>query len=580
MNPGARFLGDQPPNGDRPRPKRKAFVPVQHGETAAAAKPLDDVTPPAEKVRKVDTERDSLKAQLKHMQLQLSHFHQRYATLFEQESAAEQQGEGHLEAAMVRYAERQERQARAFLDNGPPSLFEREGEVKNKIEVIKKAGGAGGPGVLAAAEGVSPLDPSQTRQKQQFQQPFGANGGVSVKREETLPINGLQFSPKCGDTPADLELLATTLKKEITDYVGTLVDNTVAKLRRQREEQSKSKVESDPPPAGAKTFKPVKNVEATTVVRPEPSKPKTFPDSADGSLSPPKNAVRSKVTDRLPHPLFEGQRTTAFAEFARAHAHLFPPPPYAFGGLPPPLPFYPPKNEPEQNEPMNLMVGTPKKKRTKVTDTRLSPRAARALLSGDGRVTSPTPFDGDDERPGTAPTLQVSPMARSCLPPPTMPTFPTPMLPTSLPTSVAIPNPSLQHSEIMSAMFGHPAAHPEAAALFGSEMLRPHLQSSPGHAAFDQHLASPTAALGAEPTSAVRPLSFYKMPPAGDDGVFDSGVGNGGSDVAFDGSPMISFFANSATVCKKKSIIDQPLKTFSYNFEAYNQLQSRNRVVT
>lgn len=36
--------------------------------------------------------------------------------------------------------------------------------------------------------------------------------------------------------------------------------------------------------------------------------------------------------------------------------------------------------EPEQTEAIPLVVTTPKKKRTKVTDTRLSPRAHRALL--------------------------------------------------------------------------------------------------------------------------------------------------------------------------------------------------------
>ena len=36
--------------------------------------------------------------------------------------------------------------------------------------------------------------------------------------------------------------------------------------------------------------------------------------------------------------------------------------------------------EPEQTEALPLVVSTPKKKRSKVTDTRLSPRAARALL--------------------------------------------------------------------------------------------------------------------------------------------------------------------------------------------------------
>lgn len=104
----------------------------------------------------------------------------------------------------------------------------------------------------------------------------------------------------------------------------------------------------------------------------------------------------------------------------------------------PPLPFYLPTSlhqpsmypcpivPPEQNEPLSLVVNTPKKKRTKVTDTRLSPRAARALL----HESSPLGSLFDHER---ALASGFGHLSSSCLP-----------------TSVAIPNPSLQNSDIMS----------------------------------------------------------------------------------------------------------------------------------
>ena len=109
----------------------------------------------------------------------------------------------------------------------------------------------------------------------------------------------------------------------------------------------------------------------------------------------------------------------------------FPPPPPPIGY--PPLSFYLPTNlhpsslyscpliPPEQTEALSLVVNTPqKKKRTKVTDTRLSPRAARALLQENGVL------DQDRQIPG------FNPMTGTCLP-----------------TSVAIPNPSLQQSDIL-----------------------------------------------------------------------------------------------------------------------------------
>lgn len=103
----------------------------------------------------------------------------------------------------------------------------------------------------------------------------------------------------------------------------------------------------------------------------------------------------------------------------------------------PPLSFYLPASfhhpsmyscpivPPEQTEALSLVVNTPKKKRTKVTDTRLSPRAARALLQENGALESIF----DHERTMSTCFGQLN-------------------LP-CLPTSVAIPNPSLQHSGVL-----------------------------------------------------------------------------------------------------------------------------------
>ena len=117
-------------------------------------------------------------------------------------------------------------------------------------------------------------------------------------------------------------------------------------------------------------------------------------------------------------------------------ALTFPPHyPYSYmhaGLLPPVFPV-----EPEQTEALPLVVSNaPKKKRTKVTDTRLSPRAKSALLQDSPVVSLPSMLgEMGDRHPG--------------LPSP----FHHPYLPPVLPTSVAITNPSLHRSDLFSFRF-------------------------------------------------------------------------------------------------------------------------------
>lgn len=85
----------------------------------------------------------------------------------------------------------------------------------------------------------------------------------------------------------------------------------------------------------------------------------------------------------------------------------------------------------EQNEALSLVM-TPKKKRHKVTDTRITPRTVSRILAQEGGSSQ-----GGSESPPP--------------PPPPRPYHaPPPMLPVSLPTSVAIPNPSLHESQVFS----------------------------------------------------------------------------------------------------------------------------------
>lgn len=110
----------------------------------------------------------------------------------------------------------------------------------------------------------------------------------------------------------------------------------------------------------------------------------------------------------------------------------------------------------EQNEALSLVV-TPKKKRHKVTDTRITPRTVSRILAQDG--ISPSNHQSLDQNSSnnnsksqfnpissaSATTPSESPSPRS-----SYHGAPSSMLPVSLPTSVAIPNPSLHESQVFS----------------------------------------------------------------------------------------------------------------------------------
>ncbi|XP_055907909.1 homeobox protein prospero isoform X2 [Eupeodes corollae] len=126
----------------------------------------------------------------------------------------------------------------------------------------------------------------------------------------------------------------------------------------------------------------------------------------------------------------------------------------------------------EQNEALSLVV-TPKKKRHKVTDTRITPRTVSRILAQDGNVGSNithnlTPDSNFLQNPScqqntfniqtqsvnnsnisVAPTSTTASKNSSPLPNSYHPPAP-PMMSVTLPTSVAIPNPSLHESQVFS----------------------------------------------------------------------------------------------------------------------------------
>ena len=273
-----------------------------------------------------------------------------------------------------------------------------------------------------------------------------------------------QSSPLRGKTPTDIASLARILKDEITHSVGSLVDTVVAKFVEKHQKVLSSTTLQTPATPVASVDKSLKKervpspqVEAPLFKSKSPATVSNYNNNNNnivkdsiplshnkfvnhlhmgshhredhhGMPKPP----RTKVTDKITHPFFDFHPHKPFADLMRAHPALFPPPPY----FPTPIPHIQPlyAKEPEQTEPMALVVGTPtKKKRTKVTDTRLSPRAARALLQES--IPHVNPFDAPKHGHHMGHGVEAF-------------SHP-PLIPMSLPTSVAIPNPSLQHPDIL-----------------------------------------------------------------------------------------------------------------------------------
>lgn len=108
------------------------------------------------------------------------------------------------------------------------------------------------------------------------------------------------------------------------------------------------------------------------------------------------------------------------------------------------------------------LVLTPRRKRSKVTDTRMTPRTVSRLLAPDHQLMS---LFQDPSPPATHRQSQSHSPSSSSAPPP--------LVPVSLPTSVAVPNPSLSH-ESFSQSF--PAFSPA-----DSRFLFSHMRSSGDH---------------------------------------------------------------------------------------------------
>lgn len=253
---------------------------------------------------------------------------------------------------------------------------------------------------------------------------------------------------------ADLEGLAEVLKNEITASLASLVDSIVTRFVHQRRTLGK---QSEVAAAAAEQLnKDLMRATRLLERKTPPPKPGERPPQQQmagngpvhhphGPLGPhgphgphgPTNGLQFMSHGQMMLSQMSGPRVPTGASFSM-HGEQSPlthgrPPAAMFQTPPKPLGpamygamngHYEREPNPEQNEALSLVV-TPKKKRHKVTDTRITPRTVSRIL---GEGVGHSPESKFPESPSPRPYHGGM----------------------ALPTSVAIPNPSLHESQIFS----------------------------------------------------------------------------------------------------------------------------------
>lgn len=355
--------GDMQGSGLSPiirKPKRKQYVPQQQPFKLDGSGPGG----PGE------AEKDLLRTQLQQLQDQLSHMKQCYTALFQDDQHMETSSEGNEN-----------------LDPGKISQPQSSSTPKGNGDV-KQSGAEG-----QASRPPDGLDPSH----------FIDQARRLVSEQEMAAKN---FHEKINYTDSEIETLAHALKAELVASVSLIIDSIVARfvlhVRSRRaalgENIDRMCQQSSNSPSSIRKMVPTK---VSDKAKMEPKYP------VPQQLCPPPVQYEALMHPPMPngHPFFAVQGPYGL------YNHCGVP-------TPPPPPMYKPSMQEhmEQLEAMSLVMPQ-KKKRHKVTDTRLSPRTSTRIN-----------MDEPPKRIGDNPYQAL--------------------VPVSLPTSVAIPNPSLHDSRM------------------------------------------------------------------------------------------------------------------------------------
>lgn len=264
-----------------------------------------------------------------------------------------------------------------------------------------------------------------------------------AERLEALRSNTSSVAPVSG---ADLEGLAELLKNEITASLTTLVDSIVTHFMQQRRLMGKQAeaanvtaeqlnkdliratrlIERKTPTPKQAERPQGQNMSGNPLMHHNPGAPNGVPFMTHNPMLISQIANGPRAPGAAFPPLHGDVGAPGHGSHVRPLTGMFQAPPKPLGPS-----LYAQMNghferepNPEQNEALSLVV-TPKKKRHKVTDTRITPRTVSRIL-GEGMGQSPESKFPESPSPRPYPGGMA------------------------LPTSVAIPNPSLHESQVFS----------------------------------------------------------------------------------------------------------------------------------
>ncbi|XP_065167987.1 homeobox protein prospero-like isoform X2 [Atheta coriaria] len=489
--------------------KRKLYQPQQHDSNADRYIDDEEELMMEEPIRQKRVEKNALKSQLRTMQEQLAEMQQKYVQLCTRMDQGSEESQEIEE--LPSDSEQSKRSAPASpvpsvttpTTTQPPTLAQQ----VSKLKISPPGGRPFHNGLLhenphlsnAAAMylGVShklmleqearmvkeaaaaaSMAESQSHASQQVPHPTNNHHHSHHHQQPHHPHHHSQKPENFADrlsmmrnmttpTGTDLEGLADALKSEITASLSNLIDSIVTRFlhqRRCKNDAAASAEQLNKDLLMASQLLDRKSPRTKVAERPSAPPPSSANPSigVGGGGNPHTGSISGSNTQMVNgngpcHPMMPAHHHHMNNMHSKQTSDLHIRPPMFQPPKPPGIsqaalyamnhPFCVAKqeNSPEQNEALSLVVA-PKKKRHKVTDTRITPRTVSRILGQDGMGMSPASME-----PNSCPSPRPPPPYHQ----------PPPMLPVSLPTSVAIPNPGLHESQVFSpySPFFHGPSH-------------------------------------------------------------------------------------------------------------------------
>ncbi|XP_044744855.1 homeobox protein prospero isoform X5 [Coccinella septempunctata] len=504
--------------------KRKLYQPQQHDSNADRYID-DDIEEEQEPIKQKRVEKNLLKSQLRTMQEQLAEMQQKYVQLctrVEQGSEESQEVE-EIPSDSEQSLKRSDSPSPVTTSPPivqpppPPTLVQQVSKLKispqgppfhngmlpehphmnsaaamylgvNHKLFMEQEARMAKEAAVAASEAQQQSIPTPQHQTQMPQnKPEHIAERLQMMRNISTPTNN------------DLEGLADVLKSEITASLSNLIDSILTRFVHQRrckqQDAANAAEQLNKDLLMASQLLDRKSPRTKVAERPQ-APPPQIPTSSGPQMPPKPPGINQAPLFGMNHPFCK-------------------------------------QENPEQNEALSLVV-TPKKKRHKVTDTRITPRTVSRILGG-------------QEGMGMSPASMEHSQCSSPRPPPYPHHHqPPPMLPVSLPTSVAIPNPGLHESQVFSpySPFFHGPSHGHHMAMQASSspprMHKMERESPPIH--HPPTLLHP-ALLAAAQHGGSPDYSHMRVPSGAvnmDNGDRNSDCNSG--DISYDGmQPTISF---------------------------------------